>query len=221
VSPELSPKIEVFDQMAPGWYSFRHYSIFRAELEALAARWQRGRLLNIGSGHGADFLPFKTNFDLVGLDFSSEMIKMARRYARKFSFPVQLFVGDARYLPFADNSFDWTIAIATYHHLKGSDDQIRALQELKRVLKPGGEAFITVWNRGQPRFWFKGKEVPLPWKMQDGVVYRYYYLFTFREINRLLALSGFRVLHSAPETRYHFPVKYFARNICVLVKKPA
>ena len=51
---KLSPEIQVFDQMAPGWYSFRHYTIFRPELEALSGRWDRGRLLNIGCGHGAE-----------------------------------------------------------------------------------------------------------------------------------------------------------------------
>ena len=71
MSPKIIPKIEVFDRMAPGWYGFRHHSIFRPELETLAKRWQKGRLLNIGSGHGPDFLPFKDNFELYGLDFSS------------------------------------------------------------------------------------------------------------------------------------------------------
>ena len=58
---------EVYDRIAPGWYNFRHYSIFRAELEDLAGRWQKGRLLNVGSGHGADFLPFKDRFELYGV----------------------------------------------------------------------------------------------------------------------------------------------------------
>ena len=75
MTPKISPKIEVFDQMAPGWYNFRHYSIFIPELEMLAKRWQKGKLLNLGSGHGADFLPFKDNFELYGVDFSGEMIK--------------------------------------------------------------------------------------------------------------------------------------------------
>jgi tRNA (uracil-5-)-methyltransferase TRM9 len=209
----------VFDQMAPGWYSFRHYSIFRSELETLAGRWEKGRLLNIGSGHGADFLPFKDRFELSGVDFSTEMIKMARRYSHKFEFPVQLVVADARYLPFAGNSFDRVIAIATYHHLKGRQSQLEALQELRRVLKPGGEAFLTVWNRYQPRFWFKKKEVSVPWKAKGQVVYRYYHLFSFGELENLLKKAGLQVLRSAPETRYHFPIKHFARNICVLVKK--
>ena len=216
---EITPKIEVFDQMAPGWYSFRHYSIFRTELETLAGRWKGGRLLNIGSGHGADFLPFKNKFELSGVDFSAEMIKMARRYSHKFEFPVQLTVADARCLPFAGGSFDWAIAIATYHHLQGREDQLKALQELRRVLKPGGEAFLTVWNRCQPRFWFKRKEVAMPWKAKGQVAYRYYYLFTFGELEKLLKKAGFQVLQSAPETRYHFPIKYFARNICILVKR--
>ncbi len=150
--------------MAPGWYNTRHYSIFRAELERLAERWQKGRLLNVGSGHGADFLPFKDRFELYGLDFSAGMIKMARRYAQKFEFEVNLQVADAGCLPFAGETFDWAIAVASYHHLKGREDQLAALRELRRVLKPGGEAFLTVWNRCQTRFWLKGRETAVPWR---------------------------------------------------------
>jgi tRNA (uracil-5-)-methyltransferase TRM9 len=219
VRPEIEPDSKVFDQMAPGWYNFRHYSIFKSELETLNTRWQKGRLLNVGSGHGADFLPFKNGFDLSGIDFSSEMLKMARRYSHKFEFPVNLFLADARQLPFAGKSFDFAISIATYHHLKGRDHQLEALQELKRVLKPGGEAFITVWNRCQSRFWFKGKEVGVPWRAKGGIVSRYYYLFTYWEIEALAQKAGFRILKSHAETSYHLPVKYFSRNICLLLKK--
>ena len=219
LNSNISPKIEVFDQMAPGWYNFRHYSIFRPELERLAKSWQKGRLLNIGSGHGADFLPFKANFELYGVDFSGEMIKLARRYSHKFEFPVNLQVADARQLPFADKSFDWAISVATYHHIQGREEQLAALQELKRVLKPGGEAFVTVWNHGQPRFWFKKKEVAIPWKAKGQVIQRYYYLFTYGELERLVKKAGFRILKSFPESSYNLPIKYFSRNICLLLKK--
>jgi tRNA (uracil-5-)-methyltransferase TRM9 len=215
----VGPEKKVFDLMAPGWYNFRHYSIFRPELENLSARWQKGRLLNIGCGHGPDFLPFRAGFELYGLDFSAEMIKMARRYSHKFEFPVNLEVADALHLPFAENSFDWAIAVASYHHLKGRTDQLAALKELKRVLKPGGEAFLTVWNRCQPRFWFAGRETAVPWKAQGQVIQRYYYLFTYWEFERLIRKAGFSILKSFPETNYHFPLKYFSRNICLLVKK--
>jgi|WetSurMetagenome_2_1015567.scaffolds.fasta_scaffold295362_2 tRNA (uracil-5-)-methyltransferase TRM9 len=217
----ISPEIEVFDQMAPGWYNFRHYSIFRFELEALARRWQKGRLLNVGSGHGADFLPFKDCFDLYGVDFSAEMIKLARRYSHKFNFPAHLQVANARQLPFANWTFDWAISVATYHHLKGKEVQLEALCELNRVLKPGAEAFLTVWNRCQLRFWFKKKELGVPWRVKGRTIYRYYYLFTYGEFENLVKKAGFQVLKSSPETSYHFPVKYFSRNICLWVKKEA
>ena len=219
MSSRITPRKEIFDQMAPGWYGFRHHSIFRYELEELSRHWQKGRLLNVGSGHGADFLPFKDTFDLYGVDFSSEMIKLAHRYARKYRFSAHLQVADARQLPFADETFDWAISVAAYHHLKGRQDQLTALRELKRVLRPGGEAFLTVWNRCQYRFWFKGKEYAAPWKAGGKVIYRYYYLFTYWEFERLVRKAGFQILRSFPEHSYHFPLKYFSRNICLLVKK--
>ena len=109
---------EVFDRIAPSWYNFRHRSIFKAELEELAYEWKTGKLINLGCGHGADFIPFKDNFELYGVDFSSGMLKQAQKYATKFQYDVSLTQADISELPFADNSFDWAIAATTYHHIK-------------------------------------------------------------------------------------------------------
>jgi tRNA (uracil-5-)-methyltransferase TRM9 len=208
----------IFDQIAPSWYNFRHWSIFSAELEQLAQRWQRGRLLNLGCAHGPDFLPFKDGFELYGVDFSAGMLEFAQKYARKFGFGVELALADIRHLPYLGESFDWAIAVATYHHLMGGEHQ-KALEELRRVLKPGGEAFITVWNRGQPRFWFKPREVEVPWRKRGQTLYRRYYLFSYGELERLVRQAGFEVIKSFPESAYRFPVKLFSRNICLLVKR--
>jgi len=210
---------EIFNQIAPGWYNFRHWSIFRRELEALALRWQQGRLLNVGCAHGPDFLPFKSDFELHGVDFSDEMLKFARKYAGKFNFKVTLVAAEVRRLPYPDETFDWAISVATYHHIKGGEERLKTLQELRRILKPGGEAFITVWNRWQPRFWLQRKEVAVPWRVRDRTLNRYYYLFSYGELEGLVKKAGFQILKSSPESRYRFPVKYFSRNICLLVRK--
>ncbi len=210
---------DVFDRIAPSWYNYRHRSIFKAELEKLAAGWKQGKLINLGCGHGADFLPFKDNFELYGVDFSSGMLKLAQKYASKFDYPVSLFQADIRYLPFPDNTFDWAISAATYHHIKGKDERLKAFIELKRVLKPEAEAFVTVWNKWQPAFWFKKKDVYIPWKEKDDILLRYYYLFSYNEVKQLAVKAGFKVMASFPEKRYGFPVKYFSRNICLLLKK--
>lgn len=211
---------EVFDRIAPGWYGFRHRSIFGPELAELARSWQGGRLLNIGCAHGQDFLPFRQGFELHGIDISAEMLKLAVKYARKFDFNVNLAQADARSLPYAGGSFDWAVAAATFHHLRGRAETLKAIKELLRVLKPGGEAFITVWNRWQPSFWSSGKEVAVPWRMRGETVYRYYYLFSRRELEGLAGQAGFVLLRSFAESRYRLPVKLFSRNICLLLKKP-
>jgi SAM-dependent methyltransferase len=209
---------EVFNRIASGWYNFRHWSIFRPELETLAQRWQKGRLLNIGCAHGPDFLPFKDSFQLFGLDYSIEMLKYARKYASKFGYNADLVQGDAANLPFTNKAFDWAIAVATYHHFLDLQRAGMALGELRRVLKPGGEAFITVWNRGQPRLWFR-RRASVPWRTGGTVLYRHYYLFTYGELESLVKKAGLKLLESFPESSFRFPVKFFSRNICLLVKK--
>ena len=122
--------------------------------------------------------PLNRTLSLYGVDFSAEMLKFAQKYAQKFNLPVNLALADAGHLPFADAAFDWAISVATYHHIKGEEARLKALLELRRILKPGGEAFITVWNHWQPRFWFKPHEVQVPWRTKDKTLYRYYYLFS-------------------------------------------
>jgi tRNA (uracil-5-)-methyltransferase TRM9 len=210
---------DTFDQIAPGWYNFRHWSIFRPELEALAGRWQRGRIINIGCAHGPDFLPFREGFELHGVDFSKEMLKNAKKYAKKFEFSVRLVEADVRNLPYAGEAFDKAIAVATYHHILDKEGRFKAMQELWRVLKPGGEAFITVWNRWQPRFWLRHKDMQVSWRTGDRILYRYYHLFSYGELEKLVKRAGFKVLKSSPESAYRFPLKSFSRNICILVRK--
>ena len=228
---------EVFDQIAESWYRVRHWPLLKEELEELAQRWQGimgkeahpsppliwrgtgGKLLNVGCAHGPDFLPFRQGFELWGIDSSSAMLKQALRYSVKFKFYVNLIAADALSLPFPDDTFDWAISVATYHHIKGEPERERAFGELRRVLKPGGEVFLTVWNHGQPRFWLKSKEQEVPWRLRGKTVSRYYHLFSYSELKKLLTRVGFEIIIMSPEKSHHFPIKIFSRNICVLVKK--
>jgi tRNA (uracil-5-)-methyltransferase TRM9 len=210
---------KVFDRMAPGWYNRRHWTIFRHELEELARKWQTGRMLNIGCGHGADFLPFRQGFELYGLDFSIEMLHYAKKYAAKFNFDVRLLHGDAANLPIESASVDWAISVAAYHHLKGAENRQQAFYELNRILKPGGEAFVTVWNHWQPAFWLKPRDIHVRWRTQETDLYRYYYLFSRHELETLARKAGFKILRSHTEASYRFPIKQFSRNICLLLGK--
>ena len=208
-----------YDGIAESWYRLRHRTRFKTELQSLAARWGKGRLLNVGCAHGPDFLPFNEWFEMWGLDSSAQMIRMAVKYAEKYRIQPNLLVADGVQLPFGNAVFDYALAVASYHHIQGSQNRGLAFQELRRVLRPDGEAFITVWNRWQKAFLGKGREVWVPWNTSEKKILRYYYLFTYFEIESALKHAGFRVLATGPENGYKSPLKYFSRNICVLVKR--
>lgn len=212
----MDPNTKVYDELAESWYRLRHYTRFRRELEALAQRWQNGRLLNIGCGHGPDFLPFKDGaFGLYGLDISREMLRFARKYAAKFRFSPALVLGDAVSLPFGDSSFDSAIAVATYHHIKSSENRRQAFRELWRVLRPGGEAFVTVWNLKRGLF---SREVLVPWRTGGKTVRRYVYVYSPGEMRRELQGAGFCILAQRPRLSL---LRLFYRNISFLIAKPA
>lgn len=211
-----TPEENVFNRIAESWYRLRHWSRFKSELAELSVRWQGGRLLNIGCAHGPDFLPFKDNFELWGIDSAEQMIRLAIRHAGKFKYQPNLLVADAVELPFRDGSFDWVIAVAIYHHIQGKKNRKKAFRELKRILKPGGEFFITVWNRWQPAFWRRGKEVFVPWNINEQQVNRYHYLYTYPEIAGLLKSCDLSIVKMFPEASYRRHIKYFSQNICVL-----
>ena len=78
---------------------------------------------------------------VTGLDFVSEMVKTGRRKTAKKNLAGRVFLaqGDALNLPFPDNSFD-VAAIA--FGIRNIPDKKRALQEMLRVVVPGGQVMV-------------------------------------------------------------------------------
>jgi len=210
-----------YDKVADSWYNIRHWSLFQDELEELNDRWESGKLLNLGCAHGSDFLSFdREKFDLHGLDISTELLEKALDYSSKFNFQPKLVAGDMRNLPLKTKTFDYVICIASIHHLLNRDERIKALEEIKRVLKSGGEAFITVWNKKQKEFILEDKTIEKNWNYKGRELKREYYLYTYKELERDLEKAGLEVLELKPEKSYKVPlIKEFSKNILALVKK--
>lgn len=77
------------------------------------------------------------NGPVTGLDFSEAMLDVGREKVKRSSFGdrIKLVQGNAMELPFADNSFDYaTIGFG----LRNVPDLVQVLQEMRRVVKPGG-----------------------------------------------------------------------------------
>jgi SAM-dependent methyltransferase len=110
----------------------------------VAAAHPGGELLEVGSGPGrlavrlAREAPSMT---LTGVDISDAMVERAARRAAKagLSDRVRFEVGDVGALPLSDQEFDGAVSTLSLHHWP---DPARGLDEIYRVLKPGGEARI-------------------------------------------------------------------------------
>jgi ubiquinone/menaquinone biosynthesis C-methylase UbiE len=105
-------------------------------------------LLEIGTGTGLISLNLSDSVsDIIAIDFSDEMIKLARRKAAERSIKnINFRVEDACHLSFPDNLFDTVIASNVLHLLTEPD---KAIQEMKRVLSPGGKIIVPTFCHGQ------------------------------------------------------------------------
>lgn len=202
---------KIWDSIAESWNAFRQKPVpeIASQLKKLAETWQPGKILEIGCGNCRNLLLFSyNNFDCYGIDFSKKMLEMSEKYCKKHDLNVKLKYGLATEIPFPDSSFDYMLCMSMLHHLN-SKDRIKAVQEIKRVLKFRGKAVITVWNKLQKRFLFREKDILLPWHVKRQVYQRYYHLFTSWELSKLLRKTGFKILQK----------NIFGRNLVFAVEK--
>ncbi len=103
------------------------------------------KLLEVGCGQGVDLLEFvKRGFSTTGADLSSESISLAREYFKLSKRKGSFLVSDAENLGFDDNSFDVVYSYGVLHH---TTDTQKAIDEVHRVLKPGGAAIVMLYSK--------------------------------------------------------------------------
>jgi ubiquinone/menaquinone biosynthesis C-methylase UbiE len=146
----------------------------------------RGRVLEIGIGSGLNlpFYPRDTDL-LLGLDPSRELLHMAKRHSSWVHFPVELSEGRAEDIPLDDGAVDHVVMSWT---LCSVVDPLRALSEIRRVLRPGGSLLFVEHGRApEPRIsrW-QDRLTPL-WRRLAGGCH------LDRPIARLIEASGLRL----------------------------
>jgi SAM-dependent methyltransferase len=109
------------------------------------ADWRGRCVLEIGVGAGSDFANFARNGAvLTGVDLTPSAVKHTRRRLELEDLHAELRVADAEGLPFADASFDLVYSWGVIHH---APSPARVVREVRRVLRPGGEARIMLYGR--------------------------------------------------------------------------
>lgn len=104
------------------------------------------RVLEIGCGLGTDGAQFaRAGADYTGVDLTDAAIELARKQFELFGLKGEFRVADAENLEFPNESFDVVYSHGVLHH---TPDINAAVQEIHRILRPGGRAIVMLYHRG-------------------------------------------------------------------------
>lgn len=154
------------------------------------------KFLEVGCGAGIDLMRFaRTGANVTGIDLAPVSIDLARKYFEQNGLAADLRVMNGEVMEFADNSFD-----VVYAHgvLQYTADAAKMIAEIHRVLIPGGQAIVMVYNKYS---WLNvlSKLMKVELEHQDAPVLNKY---SSGELRRMLWLfAGVRIV---PE---RFPVE--------------
>lgn len=109
------------------------------------------QVLEIGSGLGTDLAQFaKGGAHVTDLDLSAGHLAHAKRNFELRGLEGTFVHGDGERLPFPDNNFDVVYSNGVIHHTPNTKT---AIEEIYRVLKPGGKTIIMVYAENSLHYW--------------------------------------------------------------------
>ncbi|MCK5548475.1 MAG: methyltransferase domain-containing protein [Thermoplasmata archaeon] len=178
-------------------------------------------ILDVGCGNGRNCILLAKEHRVIGLDISHKMLLLARRNVgnKGLDHNCDFVQSDVVEHPVKDSSADVVFYIATLHHIPTERGRLNSLRELKRTLRKGGRALISVWAFDQPRFQelldehLREKEnfgdVSVDWKRKDGRTFkRFYHLFYGEELKELALKAGLTVVdHFKSNDNYYAVVE--------------
>lgn len=226
---------ENYNAIVSDWHQSRLKGPSAIKLKLLDKIRPGEEILDIGCGDGF-IIPtvLKKGGKYFGTDIAEKLLAIAKTQFKKEikSGSVALTKSDAsNRLPYVNNKFDQAFSFAVLHHIPSEPLRVQFLREVYRVLKPGGQAAIVVWNLRdewcEKRFKIKEQlkngveglgenDVYVPWKATAGkIVQRYLHVFDGAELKRLARAAGFKKI----KTEYYDQNAQLAKNGEELVLK--
>jgi len=125
---------------------FNGSSFIYAKMLKHVALKPNSKVLDVGCGTGTLLFilaqRYDTSIKFYGIDPSEDMIIIAEKKSIEKYAHVTFSVGEGERLPYDNQSFDYIVSSLTIHHLSHSKRR-EVVEEMHRVLKPGGQLFVT------------------------------------------------------------------------------
>ena len=154
--------------------------------DEIVSSFQQGLMLDLGTGPGylpIEILKRSPNIEIIGVDLSRRLIHMARENARRAGLSDRLSFefGNSSRLRFNDCEFDMVLSTGMLHSLK---QPVKVFQEIHRVLKKGGQAWI--YDPAQVAFYIDRKKWKASLSQWDRI-----FLRLFRALGLLRPIKTF------------------------------
>ena len=163
------------------------------------------RILDVGCGNGRLIKIMQDKqVDYLGIDNSENLIKLAREQYPEYKFSCQ----DITELQADDQKYDVVFLVGVLHHVPSAKLRGQTLQNIYKLLKPGGHVLMTNWNLWQNKFFkfhlkytwqrmikqrdFEAGDILKQWGNTGQ--YRYLHGFTLRELKQLAKKNNFDII---------------------------
>jgi ubiquinone/menaquinone biosynthesis C-methylase UbiE len=173
---------------------------YRQVARDVVARLEAGKILDLGTGPG--YLPVEiarisSAITIVAVDLSARLIETAKKNALRAGLEnrVHFETGNASSLNFPDASYDMVISTGMLHMLR---KPVKVLEEIYRVLKPGGEAWI--YDPARISSQINRKEWRASLSLGERLTYKLFLLFA--RINPPREYHREQVLELVSQTRF-------------------
>jgi len=136
-----------------------------------------GLEIGCGNGKNIEYILKNKDVNIVGIDTCKKFVDICKDKK------LNVILGDALKLQFDNNSFDYVLCIAMFHHLLTEKEQDQSFKDILRVMKKRAIGIITCWAVEQPdnsKFKFHEGVNIVPWKgniIKDHINIRYYYVY--------------------------------------------
>jgi tRNA (uracil-5-)-methyltransferase TRM9 len=223
--------LQTFNEIATEYRS-RRRSPWIECVKPLTRLGRNSIILDVGAGTGRQSIAIaREELNVVAVDFAVNMLKQLDKDITNADIGARVsrVAADIVAQPFRDGAFDGIEMVAALHHVPTRRLRLSTIREILRITREGGHAIVSVWFRSQRGFYralitsafhvligrSEWGDVYVSW---DGR-YRFYHLFTVRELKSLFSASGFRIEGIEVRTFGQDEAKRINRNILLQASK--
>jgi ubiquinone/menaquinone biosynthesis C-methylase UbiE len=232
---QLKNEVAEFYELEGNAFGHTRHHVWELMLDFMSRLKNGDTLVDVGAGNARllDVVPEGVNY--IGIEPSSSLREFAKRRLPSHR-QSKMMAGGFPKIDLEDDVADAVTCIAVLHHVPSEAERHESIQELHRILKPGGQLILSVWNLRSKRFlswemlkraWmripgFKGGDkgdLYYIWKAGKTPRNRYVHAFTLKEFRSLFSDEDWEIEKINGYDKTGWTNWFLGRNLVAVVTK--